>query len=234
MLPKAGDSLTYTTTNSPSTASALTTKYAYSAGTYQGQAALLLTLTTTVNGISTTATAYLDPATGGVLQPAANAATTVTTTYTPADYEARIYNAVYNVGQVANVAVKTRITGKGITDAFSAIGGATALTMDYSFSVERKPNETLVVPAGSFANSCKLQINVTISNVKVEGNDGTNPLFASMWETVASVFTQPFKNTVWLTNKMVNVPKVYLDASSSLAGTVTATQELTAYTLAPR
>lgn len=213
----------------------MTLKYDYVATTYKGQAALALKVTTTVAGISGSGVSYLDPATGAYLgaDPAAAGSTTVTT-YDPPDYMDRIANAVYNIGQVANVAVKTRITGKSITDSFASIGGGTALTMDYTFSVERRPNETLTVPAGSFANSCKLLINVAVSNVKLEGNDGSNPLFAATFDTLASVFTQPFKTTVWLTNKMVNLPRSVVETSSALTGAGSADQVLTAYTLAPR
>ncbi len=213
----------------------MTLKYDYVAATYKGQAALALKVTTTVAGISGSGVSYLDPATGMYLGADAPAAgSTTVTSYDPPDYMDRITNAVYNIGQVANVAVKTRITGKAITDAFVTIGGGTALTMDYTFSVERKPNETLVVPAGSFANSCKLIINVAVSNVRLEGNDGSNPLFAATFDTLASAFTQPFKTTVWLTNKMVNVPRGLVETSGPLTGAISSDQALTTYTLAPR
>ncbi|OYU43169.1 MAG: hypothetical protein CFE44_19865, partial [Burkholderiales bacterium PBB4] len=103
----------------------------------------------------------------------------------------------------------------------------------FTYTIERKPNETLSVPAGAFANTCKLQINVTIGNVKLEGNDGSSPLFSSFFPVLSQVFTQPFKSTVWLTNKLPNIPKTFLETSTSV-GSGTSTQELTAYTLAPR
>mgnify|MGYP001447298908 FL=1 len=124
------------------------------------------------------------------------------------------------------------MTGSQITSAFAAIGGGTALTMDYSYRIERKPNESVTVPAGTFANTCKLQIDVTVSNVKLEGNDGSNPLYTSLFGTLSSVFTAPFKNTVWLTSELPNVPKFYAETTGLAAGS--ATQVLTSYSLAAR
>ena len=233
LLPKAGDSLTYKTTTNPG-GTLLTTKYDYSNATYLGQSALALTLTTTAAGVTSTGVTYTNPVTGAYLGAATNGTTTTTvTTYDPPDYQNRINNAFYNVGQIATVAVKARVSGPDITTAFASIGGGTALTMDYTFTVERKPNESLTVAAGAFANTCKLQINVTINNVKLEGNDGSSPFFSTLFPTVSAAFTQPLKSTVWLSNQLPNVPKTFVDYTSSLASG-TSTQELTTYTVAPR
>ena len=233
LLPKAGDSLTYRYSTTPA-AVAYDSRYDYSATTYQGQNALALTVTSTINGITGTSVSYTNPATGAYLGATAPAATTNTvTTYDPPDFQDRINNAVYNVGQIATVAVKARITGKGITDAFAAIGGGTAMALDYTYTVERKPNESLSVAAGSFANVCKLQINVTVTNLKLEGNDGSNALFSTFFPTLSAAFSQPFKSTVWLTNKLPLFAKSFVDTTSSFAA-VSATQELKTYTLAPR
>lgn len=233
LLAKAGDSLTYTMTTSTGSGSS-NIKYDYSGATYLGKTALKLTVTTTVNGAATSGSTYLDPATGGYLgADAVTPGTSTVITYDPPNYQDLINNAVYTVGNVATVAVKVRESGKSITDAFAAIGGGTALTMDYTFSIERKPNETLTVPAGTYANTCKLKINVAVTNVKLEGNDGSSPLYSAYFGTLAGAFNQPFETNTWLTNTLPNVPKFYVDASSSF-GNVTSTQELTAVTLAPR
>jgi len=190
-------------------------------------------VTTTTNGQSATGLVYIDPNTGAALGTEnANADTIIT--FDPVDYESRLYAAATNIGQVATVAVKVRQSGKSITDAFQPIGGGIALNMNYTFTVERKPNETVVVPAGSF-DSCKLQINVTVSNVSLEGGDTSNPLYSMLFSTLASAFSQPFNTTTWLTNQLPNVPKVLVDVTlPAPVGLVTTTQSLSAKTLAPR
>ena len=233
LLPKAGDSLSYTNTSNPGGAS-VAYRYDYTSATYQGQSALAMTVTTTANGTSGTGVSYTNPTTGaylGASTPTTNADTV--TTFDPPDYQDRINNAFYNVGQVATFAIKARVSGPGITNGFATIGGATALTVDYTYTVERKPNESLTIPAGTFANTCKLQINVTVGTVKLEGNNGSNPLFSTFFPVLSAAFAQPFKSTVWLTNKLPNIPKTFLDSSSNF-GAATSTQELTSYTLAPR
>jgi hypothetical protein len=233
LLPKAGDSLTYRNTLTPG-GTLSTVKYDYSNATYLGQDALALTVTTTAAGTTSSSVTYTSAATGAYLGATSNGtASTTVTTFDPPDYQNRINNAFYNIGQVATVAVKARVSGPDITNAFAAIGGGTALTMDYTFTVERKPNEALTVPAGTFANTCKLQVNVTINNVALEGNNGSNPLFSSLFPTISAAFTQPFKTTVWLTNVLPNIPKTFVDTTSALAAG-SSTQELTTYTLAPR
>ncbi len=233
LLAKAGDSLTYQYSTSPTNLS-YDLKQDYSSTTYQGQSALAMTVTTVVNGVSTSGVTYYNPLTGAYLgDTGAPANTTTVTTYDPPDFQDRINNTVMTIGQVTNVTVKARVTGKGITDAFAAIGGGTALTMDYSYTIERKPNETLTVPAGSFTNTCKLQINATPSNLKLEGNAGTNALFATLFPSISGAFSIPIKSTVWLSNKLPQIPKTFVDSSSSF-GSASATQELKAYTLAPR
>ena len=194
---------------------------------------LALTVTTTVNGTSTSGLIYIDPTSGAALG-TGTATTDTVITYDPVDYESKIYAAVTNIGQVATVTVKVRESGKAITDAFQQIGGGTALDMDYTYTVERKPNETVVVPAGSYA-SCKLQINVTIANLSLEGGDPSNPFYSLFFSTLASTFSQPFSTTTWLTNQLPNVPKVSVGVTlPAPTGLVTTTQSLSAITLAPR
>lgn len=233
LVPKAGDSLSYKNTVTPG-GTLSTIKYDYSSTTYLGQDALALTVTTTAAGTTSSSVTYTNAATGAYLGATTNGTTSTTvTTFDPPDYQNRINNAFYNIGQVATVAVKARVSGPDITTAFAAIGGGTALTMDYTFTVERKPNEALTVPAGTFANTCKLQVNVTINNVALEGNNGSNPLFSGLFPTISAAFTQPFKTTVWLTSVLPNIPKTFVDTTSAFAAG-SSTQELTAYTLAPR
>ena len=233
VLPKAGDSLTYAMTSSAGPGSS-SIKYDYSSAAYSGGTALKLTATATVNGASTSSSTYLNPVTGAYLgADAVDPGAGTVVTYDPPNYQDLINNAVYTIGNVATVSVKVRESGKNITDAFAVIGGATALTMDYTFSIERKPNESLTVPAGTYANACKLKINVTVTNVKLEGNNGSSPLYSTYFGVLSSAFSQPFQTTTWLTSNLPNVPKSIVEATSAI-GTVTSTQELTAVTLAPR
>jgi len=220
-------SYAYTTTSS---AGGMTQNYSYANGTFAGSAAVALTISTTTGGVTSSSVSYYNPSTGASL--GATPDPTAVITFDPPNYQDLINNAFYNIGQIATVAVKARMTGSQITSAFAAIGGGTALTMDYSYRIERKPNESVTVPAGTFANTCKLQIDVTVSNVKLEGNDGSNPLYTSLFGTLSSVFTAPFKNTVWLTSALPNVPKFYAETTGLAAGS--ATQVLTSYSLAAR
>ncbi len=233
LMPKAGDSLSYKYTASPG-GTISNIKYDYSSTTYLGQAALAMTTTTVAAGNTSSSITYTNPVTGAYLGATSNGtASTTVTTFDPPDYQDRINNAFYSIGQVATVKVKARVSGPDITTAFASIGGGTALTMDYTYTVERKPNESLTVPAGTFANTCKLQINVTINNVNLDGNNGSNPLYSILFPTLAGAFTQPFKTTAWLTNALPNLPKTFVDTTSSLAAG-SSTQELTTYSLAPR
>ena len=215
--------------------SAYTMRYDYGSGTYQGQSAVTTTVTTSVPGSasSTGGTIYLNPTTGAYLGSVDAASTNnIVTTYDPPDYEYKVAQAVLTVGQVATVAVKARMSGTGISNAFATIGGGTALTMDYTYSIERKPNEQLTIAAGSFSNVCKLQVTVTVKNVKLEGNNGTNPLFSMMFDTLASTMAYPFNVSLWLTNQLPNSPKSL--TTTAVAGGGTASTELTSYSLAPR
>lgn len=210
-------------------------RYDYGTGTYQGQSAVTTTVTTTVPGApsSTGGVIYLNPTTGTYLGSVdAPNSNNIVTTYDPPDYEYRLAQTVLNIGQVTSIAVKARMTGAGIGSAFATIGGGTALTMDYTYSLERKPNESLTIAAGTFANVCKLQVSVTVKNVKLEGNNGSNPLFASMFDLISGTMASPFDVTLWLTNQLPNAPKSYM--TTAVAGGGSAATELTSYTLAPR
>ena len=233
LLPKAGDSLTYMTTTNPG-GNVLGTKYDYTNATYLGQSALALTITATAGTATSTGVTYMNPTTGAYLgATAGTTGSTTITTFDPPDYQNRINNAVYNVGQIATVAVKARVSGPDISTAFAALGGGTALTMDYTFTVERKPNESLTIAAGTFANTCKLQINVTVNNVNLEGNNGSNSFFSTLFPSISAAFAQPFKSTVWLSNQLPNIPKSIVNYTSATA-TGSTTQELTSYSVAPR
>jgi hypothetical protein len=230
LVPKAGDSLTYTSSSNVGTGS-FTTKYDYATSTYAGKAALAWTVTSTVNGTTTSAVSYIDPATGAVLG-VDTPSTDLVTTFDPVDYQSRVNAAVTTVGQKATVAVKARLSGKSISSAFAAIGGGTALTMDYTYSIERLPNESLTVGAGTYANTCKLQVNVTIGNVNLEGGNTSNPLYSAMFGTLSGAFTKPFETSVWLTNQLPNVPKSV--AVTHVQSDITSTLELTKATLVAR
>lgn len=210
-----------------------TVKYDYANATYQSKSVLALTTTSTVNGVTSSSVSYVDPSTGAAIANGSSTADLVTT-YTPADYESRLYNAVTTVGQKATVNVKARQSGKSITDAFQTIGGGTALNMDYSYTVERKPNETLAV-AGANYSTCKLQIDVTISNISLEGANTGNAFYALMFPTLSAAFAAPFKNTIWLSNQLPNVAKVYQEVNMPAPyGTATSTMQLTSKQLSPR
>lgn len=234
MVPKAGDSLTYKGNMLPAV-SDYTMRYDYGSGTYQGQSAVASTVTTTMPGgaSSTGGVIYLNPTTGTYLGSVDGSSTdNIVTTYDPPDYEYRLAQTVLNVGQVTSIAVKARLSGPGISNAFATIGGGTALTMDYTYSLERKPNESLTIAAGTFANVCKLQVSVTVKNVKLEGNNGSNPLFASMFDLLSGSMAYPFNLTLWLTNQLPNAPKSYM--TTAVAGGGSAATELTSYTLTAR
>lgn len=232
LIPKAGDSLTYSNTMvSAGTTSAFTTVYDYSSGSYGGKSAVVLTETSTVAGKTTAAVVYLDPVTGAVLGNGNSTETTITS-YDPADYETRLRNAVTTVGQSATVNVKARISGADITTAFSTIGGGTALNIDYTFTMVRMPNET-VTTAGSSYNTCKLKVDATVNSVTLEGGNSSNPLYGLMFSTLSAVYAAPINTTVWMSNQVPNMVKA-TGSFTAMGSTATSTTVLTAVKLAGR
>lgn len=232
LVPKAGDSLTYSNTMvSAGTTSAFTTVYDYSGGSYSGKSAIVLTETSTISGKTTTAVVYLDPVTGAVLGNGNSTETTITS-YDPADYETRLRNAVSTVGQSATVNVKARISGTDITNAFSAIGGGTALNIDYTFTMVRMPNETIAT-AGSSYNTCKLKVDAKVNSVTLEGGNASNPLYGLMFTTLSAVYAAPINTTVWMSNQVPHVVKT-TGSFTVMGSTATSTTTLTAVKLAGR
>lgn len=232
LVPKAGDSLTYSNTMvSAGTTSAFTTVYDYSGGSYSGKSAIVLTETSTISGKTTTAVVYLDPVTGAVLGNGNSTETTITS-YDPADYETRLRNAVSTVGQSATVNVKARISGTDITNAFSAIGGGTALNIDYTFTMVRMPNETIAT-AGSSYNTCKLKVDAKVNSVTLEGGNASNPLYGLMFSTLSAVYAAPINTTVWMSNQVPHVVKT-TGSFTVMGSTATSTTTLTAVKLAGR
>ena len=232
LVPKAGDSLTYSNTMvSAGTTSAFTTVYDYSGGSYSGKSAIVLTETSTISGKTTTAVVYLDPVTGAVLGNGNSTETTITS-YDPADYETRLRNAVSTVGQSATVNVKARISGTDITNAFSAIGGGTALNIDYTFTMVRMPNETIAT-AGSSYNTCKLKVDAKVNSVTLEGGNASNPLYGLMFSTLSAVYAAPINTTAWMSNQVPHVVKT-TGSFTAMGSTATSTTTLTAVKLAGR
>ena len=208
-----------------------TSTYDYASGTYNGNPAIVWTNSYTLVGKTSSSVNYLNPTTGAVVANGSNTDTTITT-YDPVDYESQLRNAVTTVGQSTTVKVKARISGSGITTAFSAIGGGTALNMDYSYTVTRQPNETITVGSTSYT-TCKLQINATVSNVTLEGGNSSNPYYNMMFNTLASIYTAPISSTVWTSNQVPNIVKS--TGSFTAAGsTASSSQTLTTVKLAAR
>lgn len=216
---------------SAGTTSAFTTVYDYSGGSYSGKSAIVLTETSTISGKTTTAVVYLDPVTGAVLGNGNSTETTITS-YDPADYETRLRNAVSTVGQSATVNVKARISGTDITSAFSTIGGGTALNVDYTFTMERLPNEAVAVGSTSYT-TCKLQINAKVNNVSLEGGNPSNALYGLMFGTLSAVYAAPINTTAWMSNQVPHVVKT-TGSFTAMGSTATSTTTLTAVKLAGR
>ena len=232
LVPKAGDSLTYSNTmTSAGSTSSFTTVYDYSNGSYSGQSAIVLTQSSTVAGSTTTSVMYIDPVTGATLGNGTSTSTTITS-YDPADYETRLRNAVSTVGQSATVNVKARISGSAITSAFSAIGGGTALNVDYTFTMERLPNETITA-AGASYNTCKLQVNAKVNSVTLEGGNTSNPLYSTMFGTLSAIYAAPINVTTWVSGQVPNLVKA-TSSFTVMGSTATSTTALTAVKLAGR
>ena len=232
LVPKAGDSLTYSNTmTSAGSTSSFNTVYDYSSGSYSGKSAIVLTETTTVSGNTTTAVMYLDPVTGATLGNGNSTETTITS-YDPADYETRLRNAVTTVGQSATVNVKARISGADITKAFSTIGGGTALNIDYTFTMVRMPNET-VTTAGSSYSTCKLKVDAKVNSVTLEGGNTSNPLYNLMFGTLSAVYAAPIDVTTWISSQVPNAVKT-TGSFTAMGSTATSTTILTAAKLAGR
>ena len=180
---------------------------------------------------------YLDPATGlpfpGQTN-SGNAADTVTT-FDPPDWQARVANAGIPGGGSGLIAVTATVTGKGITDGFAALGGATALVLKYEFKVNRDANEAVTVPAGTFANTCKFRVEFTIKQFQIVGPAASSPLLAILQDTLVSAFAAPTKVTFWTTNAVPFLtPKSVTVITPTGAASVTGTSELTALVKAAR
>lgn len=234
LAPKAGDALAYVFANtSAGMATSFAMNYDYSNGTYAANKAIVLTASTTLAGKTTSAISYLDPATGAVVGNGGSTDTTTTTTFDPVDYESRLRSAVTTVGQKATVNVKARVSGAGITSAFSAIGGGTALNMNYTYSVERLPNDTVTVGSASY-NTCKLQVNMAVNNVTLEGGNPSNPLYGQMFDLLSATYKAPSSSNIWLSSQLPGIVKATSQITIPSVGTASTTQTLTSALLAPR
>lgn len=232
LVPKAGDSLTYASTmTSAGVNTALNTVYDYTSGSYASKPAIVLTQTSTVSGKASTSVSYIDPVTGAALG-SGNSTETTITTYDPVDYESRMRNAISTVGQKATVSVKARISGADITSAFSTIGGGTALNVDYTFTMERLPNEAVAVGSTSYT-TCKLQINAKVNNVSLEGGNPSNALYGLMFGTLSAIYAAPINTTAWMSNQVPSMVKA-TGSFTAMGSTATSTTVLTAVKLAGR
>ena len=240
LIAKAGDSVTYRQTSSSAGSAPYTVKYDFTNGTYKGQAAVVGTLTVTGATVASTglATLYLDPSTGAALgQDTATAGASDTiTTYEPADWQQRLANAGIVAGSSGKISVTATVTGKSVTDGFASLGGATALVIKYEFTINRDANESVTVPAGSFANSCKFRVDFVLKDLQVQGPAASSPLLSVMLPTLQSSFVFPTQVTLWTTNAVpYMLPKsVTVITLPAPTGAVTTTQELIAVTKAAR
>jgi hypothetical protein len=215
-------------------------RYDFASGSYKGSPAVIGSVT--VSG-ATAATAgvgtvYLDPTTGATLgqdAPTAGASDTVTS-YDPPDWQQRLANAGIVGGSSGKLAVTATVSGKSVTDAFASLGGATGLVIKYEFSVARDANETVSVPAGSFANACKFRVDFTVTDFQIQGPAATSPLLSALLPTLKSAFVYPTQVTLWTSNAVpFMLPKsVTVSTLPAPTGTVTTTQELISLTKAPR
>ena len=240
LVARAGDSVTYRQTSSAAGAAPYTVKYDFSAGSYQGRAAIVGTVST--SGITAAqagvGTFYLDPVSGAALaQDAATpgAADTVTR-YEPADWQQRLSQAGIPGGGSGKISVTATTQGKSVSDAFASLGGATALVMKYEFMVRREANETVSTAAGSFANSCKFRVEFALKDFQVQGPAATSPLLSMVLPLLQSSFVVPTELTLWSSDALpFMLPKsVTLSTLPAPTGAVTSTQEVIAFTKAPR
>lgn len=240
MVAKAGDSITYRQSSTAGGDTPFTVRYDFSAGLYQGRAAVVGTVT--VNGVSAATagvgTVYLDPVTGLALAedaPTGGANDTITT-YDPPDWEQRLTQAGIQGGSSGKIAVTATVKGKSVTDGFAALGGATALVIKYEFAVDRDANETVTTPAGSLANACKFRVDFQLKDFQVQGPAASNPLLATMLPLLQSSFVVPTKVTLWTSDQVpFMLPKAVIASTlPAPTGLVTTTQELTQVVKAPR
>lgn len=240
LVARAGDSVTYRQTSNSAGSAPYTVKYDFSNGSYKGQAAIvgLLTLSGATAASTGLANIYLDPVTGAALgqdTTTAGAGDTITT-YEPADWQARLANAGVVAGGSGKINVTATLTGKSVTDGFASLGGATALVIKYEFAINRDANETVTVPAGSFASSCKFRVEFVLKDFQVLGPAASSPLLTVMLPVLQSSFVVPTQVTLWSSNAVpFMLPKsVTVSTLPAPTGAVTTTQELIAVTKAAR
>ncbi len=240
LVAKAGDSVTYRQTSSSAGSAPYTVKYDFSSGSYKGQPAIVgqLTLSGATAASTGLANIYLDPVTGAALgqdTTTAGASDTITT-YEPADWQARLAKAGVVAGGSGKINVTATITGKSVTDGFASLGGATALVIKYEFAVNRDANETVTVPAGSFASSCKFRVEFVLKDFQVLGPAASSPLLTMMLPVLQSSFVVPTQVTLWSSSALpFMLPKtVTVSTLPAPTGAVTTTQELIAVTKAAR
>jgi hypothetical protein len=237
---KAGDSVTYRSNSNAAGSTPMTVRYDFSAGAYKGASAVVGKVTVSSGNFSAVgySAIYLDPVTGAALgnDAAAAGASDTVTVYEPADWQQRLANAGIQGGSSGKIDVTATVTGKSVTDGFAALGGATAIVMKYQFQVNRDANESVTVPAGSYANACKFRVSFSLQDFQVQGPASTSPLLAAMLPILKSSFVFPTDVTMWTTNAVpFMIPKaVTLSTLPAPTGTITTTQELMAVTLAPR
>ncbi|HEY1129670.1 MAG TPA: hypothetical protein VGF12_09720, partial [Roseateles sp.] len=232
---KAGDSLTLRQTSNQAGTTTTTVKYDFTAGSYNGRAATVATLT--ANGIAA-GTVYLDPTTGAVLgeNPAAPGANDTVTTYDPPDWQQRLTAAGIPGGGSGKINVTATVTGKSVSDGFAPLGGATAIVIKYEFQINRDANETVTTPAGSFANACKFRVEFTVKDFLVQGPASSSPLLATLLPLLKDSFAAPTQVALWATDAVpFMLPKSITTMTlPAPTGVVISTQELIALTKAPR
>ena len=236
-MAKAGDSVTLRQTSTGPGSVPYTVKYDFSNGSYQNQPAVLGTVT--VAGIPQAQAGvgnfYLDPTTGAMLGADATTGDTVTT-YDPPDWQQKLTQAGIPGGGSGKISVTATTQGKSVSDAFASLGGATALVMKYEFMVRREANETVSTAAGNFANSCKFRVEFALKDFQVQGPAATSPLLSMMLPLLQSSFVVPTELTLWSSDALpFMLPKsVTLSTLPAPTGAVTSTQEVIAFTKAPR
>lgn len=235
LVAKAGDSLTLRQSSNQAGTATATVKYDFTAGTYQGQAATVATLT--ANGVAA-GTIYLDPVTGAVLgeTAATPGANDTVTTYDPPDWQQRLTAAGIPGGGSGKINVTATVTGKSVSDGFAPLGGATAIVIKYEFQINRDANETVTTPAGSFANACKFRVEFAVKDFQVQGPAASSPLLGTMLPLLKDSFAVPTQVSLWTTNAVpFMLPKTVTTMTlPAPAGVVISTQELIALTKAAR
>jgi hypothetical protein len=217
-----------------------TVRYDFTSGSYKGAAAVVgnVTVTGATPAQAGLGTIYLDPVTGAALgEDSATAGSNDTvTTYDPPDWQQRLTNAGIQGGSSGKISVTATIRGKSITDGFASLGGATAMVISYDFLINRDTNETVATAAGSFPNSCKFRVDFSVKSVSIEGPAASSPLLSLLLPTLQAAFVVPTKVTFWSTSAIpFTLPKsITVMTLPAPTGVTTTTQELTAFTVAPR